>query len=113
MPPDYLTVLSLVSGYVDYQALDPFESEFEHYNKIFLVHILNHVFQMKSGENEDAVVGYTQPRALILAGYRVEAFYIVQTIKSVLKKFGITKVLQWEKFAEKFGSEDVKVFLNF
>ena len=113
---EYIRILSILSTYVDYQAIDPLEYESESYRKIFLLHILNHVLSMrlKIRENNqqqlsEQVSGYTRARALILAPYRIDALTIVQEIRNMLKFCGITNIEGLQKFEEKFADDNVSI----
>lgn len=81
---DYSRVLSILSKYVDFQALDPFELNFQQYRKTFLLHIVNHVLNLRlkirennKNDRSEQLNGYTRARCLILAPYRIDAYLIV------------------------------------
>ena len=106
----YTKILSIISRYVDYHAVDPFELDSQQYRKTFLLHIVNHILNLrlqirennKNGKSEQ-LNGYTRARALILAPYRVDALLIVEELRNILKYAGITNIEGLEKFEEKFG----------
>lgn len=103
IPPNFLGLLSILSSYTDFQGQDPYGFNNDAYQSVFLIHILNHILTKKRS-NLEQKNGYTKPSVLILAPYRIEAYAIMQLIKRIL---GYKKILQEEKFNEKFGDEEV------